>query len=55
MTEQEERLARDRAEIAERVASFKQTQQKFEREREEYYAATLGSAWSGFARPAFWS
>ena len=33
MTEQEERLARERAEIAARVASFKETQQKFERER----------------------
>jgi hypothetical protein len=42
MTEKEERLERDRAEIAARVASFKETQQKFERERQEYYATTLG-------------
>jgi chorismate mutase len=55
MTEQEERLARERAEIAARVASFKETQQKFEREREDYYATTLGKAWSGFNRPSFWS
>ena len=55
MTEQEERLARERAEIAERVASFRKTQQKFEREREEYYATTLGNAWSGFTRPPFWT
>jgi chorismate mutase len=55
MTEQEERLARERAEIAARVASFKETQQKFEREREEYYATTLGKAWSGFNRPSFWT
>lgn len=55
MTEQEERLARERAEIAARVASFKATQLKFEREREEYYASTLGKAWSGFARPSLWS
>jgi hypothetical protein len=53
MTEKEERLARERAEIAARVASFRETQQKFEREREEYYATTLGSAWSGFGRPSF--
>jgi hypothetical protein len=55
MTEQEERLARERDEIAARVASFKATQQKFEREREEYYASTLGKAWSGFGRPSFWA
>ena len=42
MTEQEERLARERAEIATRVARFRETQQKFERERHEYYATTLG-------------
>ena len=36
MTEKEERLARERAEIAARVARFKETQQKFEREREDY-------------------
>ena len=53
MTEQEENLARERAEITARVASFRETQKKFEREREEYYATTLGNAWSGFARPAF--
>jgi hypothetical protein len=44
MTEKEERLARDRAEIAARVASFRETQQKFEREREEYYETTLANA-----------
>jgi chorismate mutase len=54
MTEQEDRIARERAEIAARVASFKATQQKFEREREEYYASTLGNAWSGFTRPPAW-
>lgn len=47
MTEQEDRLARAREEIAARVASFKATQEKFEREREEYYATTLGNAWRG--------
>ncbi|WP_213288708.1 hypothetical protein [Bradyrhizobium sp. sGM-13] len=54
MTEKEERLARDRAEIAARVASFRQTQQKFEREREEYYETTLANALNGSSRPAFW-
>jgi len=50
MTEKEDRLAREREEIAARVARFKATQQKFEREREEYYATTLGKAWRGFNR-----
>jgi len=47
MTEQEDRLAREREEIAARVASFKATQEKFQRERAEYYATTLGNAWRG--------
>ena len=63
MNEQEDRLAQAREEIAARVASFKATQQKFEREREEYYATTLGNAWHGYERtapgefedPPFWS
>jgi hypothetical protein len=55
MTEQEERLARGREEIAARVARFKETQQKFAREREQYYAATLEKAWSGASRPSFWT
>ncbi len=54
MTEKEERLARDRAEIAARVASFRETQQKFEREREEYYETTLANALNGTSRPSFW-
>jgi hypothetical protein len=45
MTDKEDRLARERAEIAARVARFRETQQKFERERQEYYAKTLGNAW----------
>jgi len=55
MSEKEDRLARDREEIAARVARFKATQQKFEREREEYYATTLGNAWSGNHRPSLWT
>jgi hypothetical protein len=47
MTEQEKRLAKEREEIAARVASFRATQQKFEREREEYYTRTLQAARSG--------
>lgn len=54
MTEKEERLARDRAEIAARVASFRQTQQKFEREREEYYETTLANALNGSGRSSLW-
>jgi DNA-binding protein H-NS len=54
MTEKEERLARDRAEIAARVASFRETQQKFERERKEYYETTLANALNGSSRPSFW-
>jgi len=50
MTEKEDRLAREREEIAARVASFRATQDKFERERQEYYATTLANAWSGFTR-----
>ena len=42
MTEKEQRLAREREEIAARVASFKATQQKFEREREEFFARRCG-------------
>jgi hypothetical protein len=45
MTEKAKHLAREREEIAARVASFKAMQEKFERERHEYYATTLGNAW----------
>jgi hypothetical protein len=44
MTEKEDRLAREREEIAARVASFRATQEKFRREREEFFAATLENA-----------
>jgi len=58
MTEQQDRIAREREEIAARVASFKATQQKFERERDEYFVTTLENARHGspaFHRPPFWS
>jgi len=48
-------LAREREEIAARVASFRATQKKFEKEREEYYETTLSNAWDGFHRPHFWT
>src|SRR5204863_4259149 len=44
MTEQQNVLAAEREEIATRVASFKATQEKFQREREEYFVATLQKA-----------
>jgi hypothetical protein len=50
MTEKDERLAREREEITARIARFKATQQKFERERQAYYASTLGNAWDGYSR-----
>jgi chorismate mutase len=47
MTEQQERLALEREDIAKRVATFKATQEKFKREREEYCVTTLRNAGSG--------
>ena len=61
MTEQQDRLAREREEIAARVASFKATQEKFRREREEFFFTTLENALHGESsrqatgRPPFWS
>jgi hypothetical protein len=55
MTEQKDRLARARAEIAKHVASFKATQEKFEREREEFFIATLENARNGSNNKALWS
>jgi chorismate mutase len=48
MTEQQDRLAREREEIAARVAHFKATQEKFAREREEYFVTTLETARGGY-------
>lgn len=55
MTERQERLAKEREEIAMRVANFKATQEKFERAREEYFVTTLENARSGFERRPIWS
>jgi hypothetical protein len=55
MTEREDPLAREREEITARVASFKATQEKFEREREEYFVTTLENARSGSDHRPFWT
>ena len=55
MTEQEDRRVRERNEIAARIASFKATQEKFQREREEYYVTTLENARNGSDGKPFWS
>jgi hypothetical protein len=44
MTEEKDRRAGEREEIAARVAIFKATQEKFRREREEYFFTTLENA-----------
>ncbi|MCP3389699.1 hypothetical protein NLM27_13035 [Bradyrhizobium sp. CCGB12] len=53
MTEDEERKARERDEIATRVAAFRATQEKFKREREEYFVSTLENA-RKVERPSLW-
>jgi chorismate mutase len=54
MTEQQQRIAEERQEIAARVANFRSTQEKFEREREEYFVTTLDNARHSSERPP-WS
>jgi hypothetical protein len=44
MTEQQDGAASEREEIARRIANFKATQEKFKREREEYFVTTLKNA-----------
>jgi hypothetical protein len=53
MTEQQQRIAEERDEIAARVANFRATQEKFAREREEYFFTTLENARHSSERPAF--
>jgi hypothetical protein len=60
MTEQLNNAAMEREEIVARLANFKATQEKFEREREEYFVTTLGNARQEnprhrIERPPFWS
>jgi hypothetical protein len=49
MTESEDRLALEREEIEARITSFRATQAKFQREREEFFATTLQNARRGSA------
>lgn len=49
----QERLDQAREEIAARVANFRATQQKFAREREEYFETTMENA-RKTGRPSFW-
>jgi hypothetical protein len=61
MTESRDNAALEREEIAMRVANFKATQERFERERDEYFVATMENARHSEAarhsieRPPFWS
>ncbi len=55
MTEQRENAAMEREEITARVASFKATQEKFERERDEYFVTTLENARNGSDSRKHWS
>jgi hypothetical protein len=65
MTDSQDNAAQDNAalereEIAARVANFKATQQRFEREREEYFVTTMENARHSEGarhseRPPFWS
>ena len=49
MTDQQKRkrLALEREKIAARVAIFKATQEKFQRDREKYYETTMETARAG--------
>jgi len=53
MTQDEERKQREREEITARVAAFRATQEKFKREREEYFVSTLEIA-RKVERPSLW-
>jgi hypothetical protein len=53
MTEDEKRKDSEREEIAARVAAFRATQEKFKREREQYFVSTLESA-RKVDRPSLW-
>ena len=61
MTEQPNNAASEREEIVARVARFKATQERFKREREEYFVTTLENARRSentrhsHQQPPFWS
>jgi len=44
MIREDDRRVQEREEIVARVANFKATQERFKREREEYYFTTLENA-----------
>lgn len=54
MNRQDERRAQERQDIIARVANFRATQEKFEREREEFFATTMQNARTA-ERPSHWS
>jgi hypothetical protein len=59
MDDRDDNAAREREEIIARLANFKATQEKFEREREEYFVNTLENARHSserrpFERLPFW-
>jgi hypothetical protein len=53
MTEDERSNTRERDEIAARVAAFRATQERFKREREEFFVSTLDNA-RKVERPSLW-
>jgi hypothetical protein len=52
MTKQPDNAAAEREEITARIARFKATQEKFKREREEYFITTMGNASQSRGRPS---
>jgi hypothetical protein len=54
MNRQDERRAQERQDIIARVANFRATQEKFERERQEFFATTMQNARKA-ERPSYWS
>jgi hypothetical protein len=54
MSELEHRLAQEREEIAARIASFRETQERFEREREQFFVSTWRRV-RGLLPQPFWS
>ncbi len=53
----EDRISGDRTAIERRVAAFREIQAKFQRERDDYYDATIEkvrtTAWNAFVNPRF--
>ena len=50
MAEKDSRQTSERDEIAARVAAFRDTQEKFQRERDEFFVSTMQST----RRPSLW-